>query len=550
MYNTSEAYKTAIQDLRRQTKISGKITLTDETEIILNDDILRFSTLDINNKCVNNQSYDLGACYLGEIKLSIFNENINRYKLLDGTIEMKFSLKLPNETYEDVPLGVYKIAEANRTDSVITITGYDNMIKFDKALVPFSTTGTPFELLQMICLDCEMELENTEEEILELSAKFDDESAIPLEMTANAAYTTYRGLLSDIAKALGGFATISRNGKLWIRKLKTDDGAILYDNQINSREITDYDCKYTGIFCKIGDTIYYAGEDGNYLEVKDNLLNTGLGAEKQDLVDNIWAQIQDNIYTPFKVEYVGDPSLDIGDKIRLRTKDNEEITSIIFSNDWKYNGTQRLEASGDNPYLSTAKTATQRQIDDLYNKVAEGGGGTSGGGYAAYRYHGVTYHKIGYGDINKEKIIDLGVSSRREVNTTLVGQVEIYANEKCKVYFEYYSEDLKVNLWTPSDELHKGLNLINLYCVLPIVTTSDLNYMKVYIGVTPLSETPEFEFPITIDVNAIDCVVFGDLNEEIIERTDYKRIEETVGLLLLPQLQLSELTDSVETELT
>lgn len=85
----------------------------------------------ISRQCSGSSEIELGSVYAAELGISLFSD-IDRYSLEDASITLSFHLKAGNETYEEVPMGIFYIAEANRKIKTLELKAYDAMLNLDK----------------------------------------------------------------------------------------------------------------------------------------------------------------------------------------------------------------------------------------------------------------------------------------------------------------------------------------------------------------------------------------------------------------------------------
>ena len=138
MYAVSDAYKIAVADSHRKSKMRAVLKI-DDTVINLDDsDIIRDSVY-VTNQCTNGSEYEYGCVYAAECGITI-KSAVNRYKLYDAEISLFWSL-WTGEAWEEIPLGVFYISEPNRVNDKINIKALDGMTKLD-VNVKEDTQGT------------------------------------------------------------------------------------------------------------------------------------------------------------------------------------------------------------------------------------------------------------------------------------------------------------------------------------------------------------------------------------------------------------------------
>ena len=373
MYAVSDAYKKAIQDNTRSYYWTGKITLSDGTEYPFeNKDIVKGSGY-ITRQCCGSNEIELGTVYAAEMGITLLTD-IDRYSLTGAAITLSFHLDIGEGTYEEVPMGVFEISEANRTIRCLEIKAYDYMLRFDAAFDEKVTNGVAYDLLQLACEACKVELANTKEEL----------AAMPNGSTVLGVYTendieTWRDLIFYIAHVLGCFAQIDRAGKLLLIKYGNSPVADIPDSQRFSSSFSDFITRYTAVSStnvrtKMAE--YYALDPDDALTMNlgvNPLLQFGLSETRKMLLTNILNDISVIRYVPFDSTTIGNPAFDPGDVITFsgRQADSKQITAVTGIT-IKINGKHSLKCVGKNPRLSQAKSKNDKNITGLVNQIEAG----------------------------------------------------------------------------------------------------------------------------------------------------------------------------------
>ena len=373
MYAVSDAYKKAIQDNTRSYYWTGKITLSDGTEYPFeNKDIIKGSGY-ITRQCCGSNEIELGTVYAAELGITLLTD-IDRYSLTGAAITLSFHLDIGEGTYEEVPMGVFEISEANRTIRCLEIKAYDYMLRFDAAFDEKVTNGVAYDLLLLACEACKVELANTKEEL----------AAMPNGSTVLGVYTendieTWRDLIFYIAQVLGCFAQIDRAGKLLLIKYGNSPVADIPDSQRFSSSFSDFITRYTAVSStnvrtKMAE--YYALDPDDALTMNlgvNPLLQFGLSETRKMLLTNILNDISVIRYVPFDSTTIGNPAFDPGDVITFsgRQADSKQITAVTGIT-IKINGKHSLKCVGKNPRLSQAKSKNDKNITGLVNQIEAG----------------------------------------------------------------------------------------------------------------------------------------------------------------------------------
>lgn len=373
MYTVSEVFLQAIQENSRTYKWSGVITANDGTDYPFTDkDIVKGSGY-ITNQCSGTTEIEIGSVYSAELGITIYS-NVNRYSMIGGQITLYFHLKVSDQTYEIIPMGVFDISEANRTIHCLEIKAYDHMLRFDKTFTNKVTSGSPYDLLQLACNNCNVELAHNQDEIDTLS-----NGSVILGIYAENDIETWRDLIYYVAQMLGSFATINREGKLALRKYGQEPVMNISDLQRYTSSFSDYVTRYTAlrsVNSRTQESEYYALEedDGLTMTLGSNpLIQYGTQTVRKSILNNVLSDISLINYVPFDSTTIGNPALDLGDVISFSGghADNTKctcITSIIY----RINGKHQLKCVGKNPSLAQAKSKTDKNIAGLLSQIVAG----------------------------------------------------------------------------------------------------------------------------------------------------------------------------------
>lgn len=156
------AYKRAIAASVRETRLTGKITLTDSTEIPISSENIVESTFSISTSAVNDDYMLPGGVPSKELSTSL-RGNLPQEQLRGAEIEPTFRLRLESGAWQDIPLGTFTIMQAgDDTGRGIPVTAYDDMRRLDTitpAELGFAAkTGySPNQIIKAICEEAEID---------------------------------------------------------------------------------------------------------------------------------------------------------------------------------------------------------------------------------------------------------------------------------------------------------------------------------------------------------------------------------------------------------
>ena len=369
MYDVSDAYKVAVADIHRKSKMRGVLTVG-PTVIALDDSDIIKDTVYITSQCTNGNEYEYGCTYATECGLTI-KSAVDRYSLYDAELKLYWSLWTGAE-WEEIPLGVFYISEPNRVNDKISLKALDGMTKLDIDIAD-DTQGTMPQLMSWIAEKCGVELAQTEEEL----GAF---------VNSNVQYSvqtdkvdTYRDLLAYVCQMSACFAIFDRFGKLRLVQYATDPVVELTKKQrFTNATFSDYTTKFVGLKARfIADenyAPYEAGETGTglILDMGDNPIVRGLPETKHAVLDAVFEVLKDVSYTPFEIETMGNPALELGDYVKNVAvgKDGKTYLSPITYYYWTYRGKHKLRAVGGNPKLSGVSNKQGKQVSSLEGGIS------------------------------------------------------------------------------------------------------------------------------------------------------------------------------------
>ena len=373
LYPVSEAFLQAVQENTRRFFWTGRITTkSGAVHEFGNGDIVKGSGY-ISGQCCGSTEIEIGTVYAAEMGLTLFSE-IDRYTLEDAKIELFYHLRLGNGSFEEVPMGIFEVCEANRTLHCLEIKAYDYMLRFERSFNGFETVGNAYAFLALCCKACNVELAHTQAEV----------EAMPNGAELLSVYTendieTYRDVLYYVGQVLGGFFCINREGKLELRKYGNVPVMTVSDRQRFSSSFSDFITRYTAVSStniRTQTAEYYALEtdDGLTMNLGVNpLLQFGLEETRKALLENILSDLSVIRYVPFDSDTIGNPALDLGDVLVFSGGHADETQlACVTGYQIKINGRHSLKCVGKNPRLAQAKSKNDKNLSGLLNQIEAG----------------------------------------------------------------------------------------------------------------------------------------------------------------------------------
>lgn len=513
MYPVSKEYQKAISESSRSFFWTGMITTKAGKKYTFgNKDIVKGSGY-ISRQCSGSSEIELGSVYAAELGISLFSD-IDRYSLEDASITVSFHLKV-GDAYEEVPMGIFYIAEANRKIKTLELKAYDAMLNLDKNFNKGLSSAFPYDFLSLLSKACHVELAQTKEEIEALT-----NGTELLGIYQENDIETWRDFLYYLAQALGCFSTIDRDGKLRLIPYGITDNKTVDSRHRFSSTFSDFVTRYTAVSStnkKTDIAEYYSvkPDDGLTMNLGVNpLLQFGLEEKRKRIINNILSAITVVNYVPFDSDTIGDPALDLGDVIKFTGGHADETKrSAITSIETKINGKQTIKCVGKNPRLASAKSKNDKNIAGLESSMNENK-------LSIYTY--VNALKIGVG-AEKTSIINIEFASGDETNAEFHAEVildvksnavsrkvdaetTIEIGEENKVISipvnwtddgktllkAYYVLDGKeVEQFHPSETWFSGKHLLNLYYPIIEMKANELHTFEVLIELTNGTATIE-----------------------------------------------------------
>lgn len=514
MYPVSKEYQKAISESSRSFFWTGAITTRAGKKYTFgNKDIVKGSGY-ISRQCSGSSEIELGSVYAAELGISLFSD-IDRYSLEDASITLSFHLKAGAETYEEVPMGIFYIAEANRKIKTLELKAYDAMLNLDKNFDKGLSSAFPYDFLSLLSKACHVELAQTKEEIEALT-----NGTELLGIYQENDIETWRDFLYYLAQALGCFSTIDREGKLRLIPYGITDNKTVDSRHRFSSTFSDFVTRYTAVSStnkKTDIAEYYSvkPDDGLTMNLGVNpLLQFGLEEKRKRIINNILSAVTVVNYVPFDSDTIGDPALDLGDVIKFTGGHADETKrSAITSIETKINGKQKIKCVGKNPRLAGAKSKNDKNIAGLQSSMNENK-------LSIYTY--VNALKISAGaektsiiniefasgdetnaEFHAEVILDVrsnAVSRRADAETTIeIGEeskvISIpvnWADDGKTILKVYYVLDGKeVEQFHPSETWFSGKHLLNLYYPIIEMKANELHTFEVLIELTDGTATIE-----------------------------------------------------------
>lgn len=445
MYSVSQAYLDVLDAPIQDYRLTGSVgsVLFSEDNII---------SLTIDNQISEGSEVKIGSVYVGELNAVFSGLNIPRGTWVGKVITLAEGLLVDpdTDTFEDVPLGVYTIAEAQHTLEGVSVTAYDAMADFDKSFSIDQTNGSPYDLLSLACSECGVTLGNTQAEIESLP-----NGTETFYLYSENDIETWRDFVSWIAQTLASVATIDRTGKLVLRQYSmTSSMTIDEEHRFSGCAFSDFSVKYTGASC-----VDIQNNTTRYTYVEpDNGLTYNLGSNpflqaygSDALQQNIIDDFSSVILVPFSAQMLGGAVYDLGDCLTFTGGVANGATCGVMGYSYTYNGGYKVEGYGMNPALAKAQSKSDKDIAGLLSRVAD----------EIVYYDYINSAAIHIGDGETKKIVDIRYVTIRDTHIDFHAEIK-HTNDSALTVKATYLLNGEPYYYEPEQVEASGVNLLHL----------------------------------------------------------------------------------------
>lgn len=462
MYQVSEEYLKQTKRKVQTFRLAGTVNKIAFT----NHDILSGS-FTITNQCSEQNDVKIGSVYIGELKCT-FKPDLQVPDWTNAQIIVSEGLLIDGTAWEDVPLGVYTVSEANDTEYGIDITAYDNMARFNRSCAVDITIGTPYELLTLACTTCEVELGMTQAEV----------DALPNGTESLSLYTendieTWQDFVFWVAQATGTIATMNREGKLVLRSYTQNVVDTLTNHErFTGSKFSKFETRYSGLSCvnmENDTTSYYGSDPDNYLTYNlgsNPFLQYGVDSYKEQIRRAVLDALLKIDYVPFETSCLCGAMYDLGDIIRCTDGIAPGKLGCVMMYDYTFNGGYKITGFGSDPALATAKSKTDKNLEGLRNSV-------SSSDILFFNYENASALQLGDGD--SKAIIDIRFTSSVSIGVLFQAEIllEATATEVDVIgTIEYTLNEVTIIGYNPTETWKNGKHILSLMYMLMIDANS------------------------------------------------------------------------------
>lgn len=361
MINVSDEFKQLMTE-RQNFKCNAEVTLANGTVLPLGEDDFSID----NNSLVDAagaNTIPLGVALSRNVQLEIMNDDdhLSNYDFFGAKIRLYLTFEL-SETTEKIEYGTFTVTQPESYGNVVTIVGYDDMYKADKA---YSTTltfpATAKSVLVDSCDTCGI--------LIGDSNFLHNDFQIP---TMPSSEYTHRQIIGFISMIACGNARIDRTGRLQIMTYDFD-----YDSE-DIHKLVDYnkltsdtnDVQVTGV--RMTQKVTTTDDDGNtsdtektvqvgkdgYVLSVENPLVTG---HEETLISWIYEKFENVTFRAFTMDYISYPIAEFMDKIKVTDWRENSFYSVLTDVNFVFFGYTTLKNSAESPLRNQSNYTSSNQ---------------------------------------------------------------------------------------------------------------------------------------------------------------------------------------------
>jgi hypothetical protein len=356
LHNASELFKKAIKQPKRELSIRATIGGTTYTGNDIKDSSIEESIL-------TEDDFKFGSATASTFNITLINiDSSLTAKSFEGkeiSIEIGVQLEKFIKPYEYAPMGVYNVEKATKDNTTIKLSGYDNMLKFEKTYV--TKLKAPFTLKQALIEICSLagvELESSTFTNCDYVITYDPD----LESV------TLRQALQYISELACGYANINRNGKLEIISINDTDISLNKSNYYqNKLSLSEYEYgPIDHVVINNEGIIEDIGSGSNILEIKDNIYAL---ANSEVLLNGIYNKVKNFRFKPFTCTWQGNPLTAPGDIVEVEGKDGTVYKSFIAKQKFNYSNGLSCDITTNAKTQSEIDYQTHGTVTQKINKI-------------------------------------------------------------------------------------------------------------------------------------------------------------------------------------
>lgn len=315
--------------------------------------------LTVDRYSVSSSKIELGSACAGELSLTLDNREgqFQEVKFEGAELFVRIGVKdydAPDSVMHFLPLGYFTVDEPARALQTITLSAFDRMVMFDKA-VDWSLFRFPItikDLLSQTCSICNVPLGT------DISDRPNFDYVVQESPTDEV---TYRQIVQWVAELTATCAFIDWEGKLSFSWYKPTTARISSSERYSS-DMLENDIVITGVEVLDNDAnVFLMGDDAYAFRIESNSL---IQHDYQAVCEAIYGEVGGFTYRPYECVVRPMPYLFPMDMVEYVDKDGISHNTIVTNTTFTINGATAIKGQGEteteNGY-ATANPLTKRE---------------------------------------------------------------------------------------------------------------------------------------------------------------------------------------------
>ena len=354
MYNINQDYQKAINAPSR--RIRGRVTIKNK---VLSDGV---SSIDYISSITGNEM-SIGSTNAStvDIKFKTLIEGLQERELIKVSFTIETESGLVERQIGEFYLTEIKLDRNNKTTAVKAVDKMAFLNDQFKSTISYPALGK--NIVQEIANDCNLRVNNN----LNISnlPGFDKK----LEKVS------YREMLGYLAQTVGAFVVFNNRGELEFRKLTRTEKRISKSAYLlKGLEVDEVEFRINGISVSLNNQEKTILAVGSPLGTQVNLSNPLM---TQGMLNSIYSEYKNLRFNPFKLNWRGDPFVEVGDWVSIEVSNGTYKAFPILSLKISFSGglksTISANVKGTASLTTEYKGTVQRQIEFINARLGATG---------------------------------------------------------------------------------------------------------------------------------------------------------------------------------
>ncbi len=339
MQTTSTEFYNKINSLSQTACLKASLTYKNSTGETITEELTETDFFGDGVKtvsdCMSSGDFTFGGTVCKEMTCVLDNTKEKYYgcNFTDGKLVIHSGLVLDDGSEEYVKLGEFNLSKAGKPATTVKLTGYDNMLKFDKTIGILNVAPSSVQaLINAACSACGVGYAG--------SVFANSDASIAFEIDNGM---TWRELIGGCAAVAGGFARINRDGLLEIVPFSKDNAYEIDPAKTRlSIEVEDHH-EITGlIYYGKTSAIEYGTNEFPIIIEENAVFEMMADGVLKGVLEGLYNKYKGHMYCGFTLDYLGNPALDEGDYLYLPSAQGDDVYALCGKCEFRHMGKSTL----------------------------------------------------------------------------------------------------------------------------------------------------------------------------------------------------------------